>query len=196
MVIPDYMADCIKTGALFQSGVLTAAERRRRKLANNINADDASGMINSDVPGMVKVKSFDLEPDIIYDITLSEDENTMVACTCPSFTQSQTRCKHMFLVNRVHQILFPDIIHQQSSQGPTPTPTNNQQQTDPDGLSRALTILNTNNTRLQDLLSANNTYDDRAASNVLHAAELLTSAWSTLKHSLHPLRGSTHQRRF
>jgi hypothetical protein len=98
MVIPDYMADCVKTGALFQSGVLTAAERRRRKLANDEEslpttlmvrqhlrgkkkkksfflltihlhtlADDASGMINSDVPGVVKVKSFDLESDIIYD---------------------------------------------------------------------------------------------------------------------------------
>jgi hypothetical protein len=36
MVIPDYMADYVKTGALFQSGTLTAAEKRRRKIANDI----------------------------------------------------------------------------------------------------------------------------------------------------------------
>ncbi|SAM09393.1 hypothetical protein [Absidia glauca] len=63
MVLPDFMADCVKTGALFQSGGLTIAEKRRRRLANGINDDDDdAGMINNDVPRAIDTVESPLTP--------------------------------------------------------------------------------------------------------------------------------------
>jgi hypothetical protein len=73
--------------------------------------DDAQDMISSEVPDAIQVKSFNLESTNIYTISLSQDENTMIACSCPSFAQSATKCKHMFLVNQIDQILLPDTTH-------------------------------------------------------------------------------------
>jgi hypothetical protein len=99
--------------------------------------DDAQDMISSEVPGAIQVKSFNLESTNINTISLSQDGNTMIACSCPSFAQSATRCKHMFLVNRIDQILFPDIAHQQpTNQAPqSPPPTG-----DPEEVDRAIAM--------------------------------------------------------
>ncbi|KAI8327871.1 hypothetical protein BC941DRAFT_248617 [Chlamydoabsidia padenii] len=150
-------------------------------------------MIYDEEHGIIKVKSFNLEIDLVYTITLSENENSMVSCTCFSFARGATRCKHMFLVNRVHPILFPDIVHLQHVKVSIQQPTNNQQDANPDNLARAVTILNANNDRLQALLGSIR-YDDQAASVVMHAAQQINDIWSTLKDAEHPMR--QYRRRF
>ncbi|KAI8329833.1 hypothetical protein BC941DRAFT_191717 [Chlamydoabsidia padenii] len=123
-------------------------------------------MINSNEVGIIKVNSFSPLSDEVYTITLDEeDKNVIVSCTSYAFVRNGTRCKHMFLVNRMDRILFPTTLHQP----PLPHSANQQrmdefpQMEHQAQLDRAITILNTNNTRLQDLNAKTPRYGERAA---------------------------------
>jgi hypothetical protein len=59
----------------------------------------------------------------------NEETNTMISCNCPDAIRSGALCKHMFLVNRMERIGFPETAnhqeeasHQQQQQDTQPQP--------------------------------------------------------------------------
>jgi hypothetical protein len=74
-------------------------------------------MIHSHTTGQLQVRSFDSNNDNSYVITINEEANAMISCNCPDAIRSGTLCKHMFLVNRMERIGFPE-----QAQVPQPQP--------------------------------------------------------------------------
>lgn len=66
-------------------------------------------MIHSDTTTQLQAHSFDPNNDNSYTTSLDEDSNTMGSCNYPDAIRSGTLCKHMFLVNRIGRIGFPEL---------------------------------------------------------------------------------------
>jgi hypothetical protein len=86
-------------------------------------------MIHSHTANELQARSFDHNNDNNYTIPINEETNTMISCNCPDAIRSGALCKHMFLVNRMERIGFPETanhqeetLHQQQQQDTQPQP--------------------------------------------------------------------------
>jgi hypothetical protein len=61
-------------------------------------------MIINQTVTTIDVISFTVGPDLVYTITLDQQNNIMLACTCLDHLQHGHNCKHMYLINMLEGI--------------------------------------------------------------------------------------------
>lgn len=127
----------------FALASLTTAERNSRSRAMEYSAKDLTVCIDiceeeaevdhflsrisrlTDVvhiPLQIRVRSLQ-DPGVYYAIayTIKGDEMEPVSCTCPSYQQTDDRCKHMFLVQRYtsEQVATQSVVRNESDTAPS-----------------------------------------------------------------------------
>ncbi|KAI9309837.1 hypothetical protein BX666DRAFT_2034024 [Dichotomocladium elegans] len=100
MVLPDVMQDYLRIKANFSPRRLNKAERQRLQRARALSEEEAEAKILGQDDNIIKVASF-TDDNITYDVTIDISDNCVLACTCDDQQNSNSPCKHMFLVNRV-----------------------------------------------------------------------------------------------